>query len=291
MGVAGCIRATTDHEQVGDGAYVDGLYAEALVEYRLALSENDSDAELRGKAAMAALNARDLEAAAEEFRLLGLTDSEVGRDMAADGLVRVANIAIEGHTTEALARALDGLREIAPGRALGSFAGHLLDTMDGLPQDEDALALVTFAAAGATNARTQDSLMLVYAKTLRRLGHCEEAASVYESLARRQRTASIADTARKELALCAVQEGRKAFAAGEVLGAEAWFRKAVIGTANTPIARVAYVGLGDVRLARGDFLGAAESYLRAMEGLLPGDSLYDLASRRLNAIADASVIP
>lgn len=286
--VAGCTGAAADHEKLGDRAYVDGRFRDALVEYRLAIVQHGPSVTLRTKAGHAALNAMELAAAAHEYIALGEEGGSDQLEEAADGLVRVANFSIEERDQEALALALDGLQRIAPGRALGSFAGHLASSIEGLPQSSDGLALVTFAAAGAANARTQDSLMFVYAAVMRRTGRCGRAAIVFESLARRARDAEIAENARHELALCSLEEGVDALDQGKPAEAEGWFRRAVAGTGNVPAARVAYIGLGDVRLVRGDYLGAAEAYLRAMDGLLPGDSIYDMASARLNAIADAA---
>ncbi len=288
VALLGCSRASPDHQTLGDQAYLDGLFGDALVEYRLALSANHESPDLRAKAALAALNGVDLEAAAQEYVALALAGETSRREEAADGLVRVANLAIEEGNQTALAVALDGLQEVAPGRALGSFAGHLASSIEGQPQTEDALALLTFAAAGATNAGTQDSLMFVYGVTLRRLGRCTEAAPIFESLVRRRRAPRVAEGAQRQLALCALNEGRRALRNGQVVDAEAWFRRAVAGAGDTPETRAAYVGLGDVRMTEGDYFGAVDAFLRAMDGLLPGDSMYDLADQRLKAIGDAS---
>ncbi len=288
VALLGCSRASPDHQTLGDRAYLDGLFGDALVEYRLALSADPESPDLRAKAALAALNGVDLEAAAQEYVALALAGGPSRIEEAADGLVRVANLAIEEGDQTALAVALEGLREVAPGRALGSFAGHLASSVEGQPQTEDALALLTFAAAGATNAGTQDSLMFVYSVTLRRLGRCTEAAPIFESLVRRQRAPRVATGAQRQLVLCALDEGRRALRNGQLVDAEAWFRRAVAGAGDTPETRAAYIGLGDVRMTQRDYFGAVDAFFRAMDGLLPGDSMYDLADQRLKAIGDAS---
>ncbi len=288
VALLGCWRASPDHQTLGDRAYLDGLFGDALVEYRLALSVEPESPDLRAKAALAALNGVDLEAAAQEYVALSLAGGTSRREEAADGLVRVANLAIEEGNQTALAIALEGLREVAPGRALGSFAGHLASSVEGQPLTEDALALLTFAAAGATNAGTQDSLMFVYGLTLRRLGRCTEAAPIFESLVRRQRVPRVATGAQRQLVLCALDEGRRALRKGQVVDAEAWFRRAVAGAGDTPETRAAYIGIGDVRMTQRDYFGAVDAFFRAMDGLLPGDSMYDLADQRLKAIGDAS---
>ncbi len=285
---AGCLRAAPNHQKVGDQAYVDGAFGDALVEYRLALVLDPENADLRAKAAIAALKGGALEAAAEEYVALALAGGEGRRDEAADGLVRVADRAIEDANGGALGLAIAGLNDVAPGRALGSFAGQLAGSLEGQQLTEDALDLVTFAAAGASNARTQDSLMFVYGSSLRRLGRCRSAVPVFESLVRRQRDPRVVAGARGQLSLCALAEGRRALRAGSPADAERWFRRAVAGSGNTPQARAAYIGLGDVMLAQGDYFGAVDALVQAMDGLAPGDSLYDIADQRLRSISDAS---
>ncbi len=284
----GCSRSSPDHQVIGDQAYSDGQFGDALVEYSLEIVTDPGNADLRAKAALSALKSLELEAAAEEYVALAEAGGEGRTDEAADGLVRVANLAIEESNQTALAVALDGLQDVAPGRALGSFAGQLASSLEGQPRTEEALALLTFAAAGATNAGTQDSLMFVYAVTLRRLNRCAAAASIFESLARRERDPLVVEGARRQLALCALAEGRRAFRGGRPVDAEAWFRRAVAGAADTPETRAAYIGLGDVRMQGGDYFGAVDAFLRAMDGLMPGDSMYDIGDERLRSIGDAS---
>ncbi len=117
----GCAGAAADHETLGDEAYVERRYDEALAEFQVALRQGSSRGDLRWKAAMAALNARELGEATIQFRALADEDPD-RRVIAADGLERVARAAsLEGNGA-ALRGALDARREVAPSRGLRTFA-------------------------------------------------------------------------------------------------------------------------------------------------------------------------
>lgn len=282
--VLGCGGAAANHETLGDRAYADRRHGDALVEYRLALVRRTPNAGLRAKAGAAALEVGDLRAAAEEYVALAEEGGEGRRAEAADGLVRVANAALRERDQAALAAALEGLRRIAPQRAVGSFAHQLVRATGTVPRSPEGLTLLQYAAAGAPDARTQDSLMFAYGELLRRLDRCPEATPVFESLVRRQREPAVLRQAQGGVALCALALGRRALDAGQPAAAEEWFRRAAQGGGDAPAARAAYVGLGDVRFAQGDYVGAAEAYERARAGLTPGDSLYAIATERLNLL-------
>jgi len=287
--VAGCVGAAANHETVADEAYGEGRYADALVEYRLALAANAPDPGLRAKAASAALNSGDYGAAVEEFVALASEggDSKVGQ--AADGLVRVVNAAIDRGDQLSLAVALDGLQSIAPGRALGSFAQQVAASLGDVSRTPEALSVLMFAAATAPDARGQDSAMFAYGTLLRRLGRCEEAVPVLESLVRRQRDRGVTAGARRGLVACALRLGRTALDGGQPTVAERWYEIAATRGGNTPEGRMAYLGLGDVRFALDDIMGAIEAYEQARAGLAPGDSLYAIVGERLNRIAAPGV--
>lgn len=282
---SGCVGAAANHETVADEAYADGRYADALVEYRLALAANSPNPELRAKAASAALNSGDYKMAVEEFVALASEggDSKVGQ--AADGLARVANAAIDRGDQLSLAAALEGLQSIAPGRALGSFAQQVAASLGDVSRTPEALSVLMFAAAAAPDARGQDSAMFAYGTLLRRLGRCEEAVPVLESLVRRQRDREVTAGARRGLVACALYLGRTALDGGQPTVAEGWYEIAATRGGNTPETRMAYLGLGDVRFALDDIMGAIEAYEQARSGLVPGDSLYAIVGERLNRIA------
>jgi len=289
--VAGCVGSAANHESIGDHAYAEARFGEALVEYRLALARGGGNPSLRAKAGAAGLRAGDLVAAAEEFRAYGAAGGEERASEAADGLVRVANAAITRGDRAGLAEALQALQETAPGRVLGSFAPEAVAVLGDLPRGREALTILLYAAAGAPDARIQDSLMYAYGSVLRRMGRCEDAVKVYESLVRRQRDARVATVARDDLVSCALRLGRGALDNGMPTGAEAWFRLAATRGGTTNDGRLAYLGLGDVRFALGDVLGAIEAYEQARAGRGPGDSIHALVSERLNLIARPPSMP
>lgn len=280
----GCTGVAADHETVGDRAYAEGRYREALVEYRLALVQSAPDPDVRAKAAVAALEVSDFAAAAREYGALAAEGGAERVEEAADGLVRVARAALSAGDQDGVAAALNGLQEVAPGRAAGQLVHRFVRATGRVPSSAEGLALLRYAAAGAPDARSQDSLMFAYARLLSRLGRCEDAMPVYESLVRRRREPAVMPESREGAALCALKLGRQALDGGQPTVAEEWFRRAVQGEEETPAVRAAYIGLGDVQFARGDYLSAADAYERARAGLAFTDSLYTVATERLNML-------
>lgn len=280
VGLAACTGAAADHESLGDEAYVAREYGNALLEYQLALRQGSMDVELRLKAGMAALNGHELLEAATQFRSLAADDPD--QEMtAADGLERVARAASSEGNRPALQAALDGLRDIAPNRALGSFARELAFDEDGV--STEATDVLPYAAAAAPDARMQDSLMFAYAASLVRQSRCESAIEVFESLLRRAREPAVLAESRTRAATCALGAGRREQNRGSPEEAETWYCRAIAVGENNYAARAAYVGLGDVRFARGDYTGARDAYRRAMSRGTPSDSLYRAAQNGLDA--------
>jgi tetratricopeptide (TPR) repeat protein len=283
----GCVDTATKHEALGDRAYVERRYGDALAEYRVALVQRTDDREIRGKAAAAALHAGDLVAAAEEYIAVGTAGSDRLVSEAADGLARVAQAAADADDQIALATAVDGLGRIAPGRALGHFAGQLAIQVGEGPASDEMLSVLFYAAAAAPDARLQDSLMYAYAATLRRLGQCEDAIPVFESLMRRQLEPVVMERARDALGYCALLLGQRAVDAGLPLTAEEWFLRAIQRAGSTVHGRRAYLGLGDVLFARADYVGAAVAYESALLGGAPGGPIYEQALAKLSMVERA----
>jgi tetratricopeptide (TPR) repeat protein len=280
LAAVACVGAAAKHEQLGDRAYAERNYRDALVEYRLALVQRPRDSGLRAKAALAGLRAGEVEAAAEEYAALaGLDEARAAE--AADGLERVAQMAADRGDERALAMALDQLQRIAPGRALGGFAGELAGKLGDAAVSEEALTVLFYAAAAAPDARVQDSLMYAYARRLLRLGRCQEAIPAFESLMRRQLDGSVVRRSRNDLGYCALTLGRQAHARNLPLSAEEWYLIAVQRAGETAYGRAAYLGLGDVLFARREYVGAAAAYESALLGGLPGDSIARVALERL----------
>lgn len=291
LAAAACSGFAADHEKLGDRAYLSGAYDNALTEYRLALRQDAApNAALRAKAAAAALHAGDLESAAREYLALARADgSRVGE--AADGLDRVAQAAATAGNRAALRSAIAGVRELARDRPPSPLAGRVVQDLggDGAPAAE-LLAVLPAAAAGAPDARLQDSLMFAYAGVLARVGRCETALDVYEAVARRQRVPGVASQAETGAAGCALRLGQAALDGGQADRAEEWFQRAASQADDSPVGRAAYLGIGDVRYARGDVAGAVEAYQRALGSAQQGDSLARVARDRLNRIGNAGTV-
>lgn len=284
--VLACTHSAADHEELGDRAYAAGSYADALAEYQLGRKANAGSSALLAKVAAAAMHAEDYELAAESYRSLARRDRSRVEE-AADGLERVARAALAANDRTALASALTGLRQIAPGRPLGRYV--VLAALDAVDRGDtaEAAALLPAAAASASDAARGDSLLFVYGRTLVRMRDCSMAVRVFEGVIRRQRALAVVETAREGLGLCALVEGQRALEQGRPADAEGWFRRATAPGASPDVVRGGFLGLGDVRLAQGDVAGALDSYQQALVGGTPGDTIAQRAQEKLNALGKA----
>lgn len=284
--VVSCTRSASNHEELGDRAYAASAYVDALAEYELARKANASSASLLAKVGASAMHAEDYELAADAYRTLAKRDRSRA-DEAADGLDRVARAALTANDRTALASALTGLREVAPRRPLGRYV--VLAALDAVERGDtaEAAALLPVAAASAVDAARADSLLYLYGMTLVRLRDCSTAVRVFEGVIRRQRAASVVESAREGLGLCALVAGQMALENGRPGDAEDWFRRATAPGASQDVVRAAFLGLGDVRLAQGDIAGAMDSYQQALAGGTPGDSISQRAQEKLNKLGKA----
>lgn len=284
--LSSCTRSAANHEELGDRAYAAGSYADALAEYQLGRRANAGSANLLAKVGAAALHAEDYELAAEAYRSLARRDRSRAEE-AADGLDRVARAALGANDRRALASALTGLRDVAPRRPLGRYV--VLAALDAVDRGDtaEATALLPVAAASAADVARADSLLFVYGRALVRVRDCGTAVRVFEGVIRRQRAPAVVESAREGLGLCALVEGQRALEDGRPADAEGWFRRATAPGASLDVARAAFLGLGDVRMAQGDVTGAMESYQQALAGGTPGDTISQRAQEKLNALGKA----
>lgn len=284
--LSSCTRSAANHEELGDRAYAAGQYADALAEYQLGRRASPGSGPLLAKVGAAAVHAEDYALAAEAYRTLARRDRSRTEE-AADGLDRVARAALAANDRTALASALTGLREIAPRRPLGRYV--VLAALDAVDRGDtaEAAALLPVAAASASDVSRADSLLFVYGRALVRVRDCGTAVRVFEGVIRRQRAAAVVEQAREGLGLCALVEGQMALEQGRPADAEGWFRRATAPGASTDVARAAFLGLGDVRMAQGDLTGAMESYQQALLGGTPGDTISQRAQEKLNALGKA----
>lgn len=285
LGVAlggACARSAADHEELGDRAYAQGLFTDALAEYQLALRVSAGRAALHAKTAAAAMHTEDFTLAAQEYRALATTDHSRVEE-AAEGLERVVRAALAANDRQAGERALAWLREVAPARPLGRYArGVALDAVE-QGRWSEARVLLPAAVVSASDARSADSLLYLYGLASAHTGQCGSGVAAFESVLRRGREPAVADGAREGLALCALQEGRRALEA-DPAAAESWFRRATAPGAAPDVVRAAFLELGDLRLAQGDIPSALESYQQVLVGGTPGDSLSVRAQQRLQTL-------
>ncbi|HEV8266087.1 MAG TPA: tetratricopeptide repeat protein [Gemmatimonadales bacterium] len=281
-----CARSAADHEELGDRLYAAGSFPDALAEYQLGVKAHPGSGALQAKLAAAALHTENYQLAADAYRALAREDRSRA-DEAADGLDRVVRAAVTANDRSALADALTGIREIAPGRPLGRYV--TLAALDAVDRGDttEALALLPVAAAAAADASRADSLLYAYGMTLVRVRDCGTAVPVFEAVIRRQRAPAVIESAREGLGLCALVEGQLALERGRPADAEDWFRRATAPGASPDVVRAAFLGLGDVRLAQGDVAGALESYQQALVGGTPGDTLAQRAQEKINALGKA----
>jgi tetratricopeptide (TPR) repeat protein len=286
----GCSRSAADHELLGDRHYATAEYADALAEYQLALRAGAGKTELHAKTAIAALHTGDLTIAAEQYRALAHADPSRG-DEAVEGLDRVARAALASNDRTALGEALQGMREISPSRPLGTYARVVALDAATAGNTADALAYLPTAIATAPDSRTGDSLLYVYGEAAALARDCETAIAVFEGVLRRQRQPVVQDAAREGVARCSLMRGQAELAAGHPAEADDWFHRAATPGAGVEVLRAAYIGLGDVALARGDIAGAVDLYQQSLQGGVPGDSLAQRAQEKLNAVGRADSTP
>ena len=285
-----CTRSAADHEVLGDREYAAAAYPDALAEYQLGLRAGAGGAGIHAKAALAALHTGDLSVAAEEYIALARADQSRA-DEAADGLERTARAAASTNDRSALALALQGLHTVSPSRPLGAYAQIVALDAAAAGNTADALAYLPTAIATAPDARSADSLLFVYGLAASLARDCGTATLAFEGVLRRQRQLTVQEAAREGVARCALIRGEAALASGRPGDAEDWFRRAATPGAASDVARAAYLGLGDVALARGDVAGAVDLYQQTLMSGVPGDSLAQRAQSKINAVGRSDSEP
>jgi tetratricopeptide (TPR) repeat protein len=278
-----CVLAAADHERLGDRAYREGRFTDAIAEYRAALKGGSRGA-LLAKLGAAGLHGNDLGTALDAYSGLADSDpSEVGE--AAAGLERVARQAERGGSMEVghLAAAVRALRSKAPGRPLGRFA---LAPTTGLPATE-ALGALPAGLASAVDGRTVDSLLVAYGAAQQTTTACDAATRTFQTVLRRTRENGLRARASTGLATCALRLGLDAMQAEDAVQAERWFEAAVSAAGASPAGWRAAIGLGDARMSQGDLLGAAIAWQGVLSATGVPDTLVKQATAKLNALGAA----
>lgn len=262
-----------EHEQLGDAAWHGGRYAEAAAYYDSA----GSSSRLLAKRADAALLAGRRDEAILAWVELGRRDAAHTGDAAA-GLARAAVAAEAAEDQGALARAVAGLRELAPGWPVGRLALRLRDV--GVLPPEVAVAVIPAALALAPRGAA-DSLILVLGHAEASLGGCIRAVPLFEGVVRRSDQGERRDTATRVLASCELTLGLAALTEDRPGEADRWLDRAATRDPLSAVGRRALVGVGDARFRMGDLFAASLAWQAVATAPVAPDSITLLALERL----------
>jgi tetratricopeptide (TPR) repeat protein len=279
IGAFGCGGAG-DHERLGDRAYGESRYAEALTEYRLVL-DRDPDARVWAKAGAAALHIGNLEVASDAYLRLAAEDPTRAEE-AAEGLEAVARAAERAGDGPRLQAAVVGMGAIAPDRSIGRYALDLIRRPGAVATD--LVAILPAAIAVAPDPETVDSLLVVYGGALRETSDCGEALGSFQAGLRRTKQALIRDRAEEGVAACSVWLGLRSQAMDKPDDAALWFAAAIRIDSNTTAGRRALVGYGDAQLRLGDTLAGALAFQTVVSDATQTDSIHLMALDRLEGL-------
>lgn len=274
LGVMACSKAVAD-EAVGDLAAGEGRWADAHDAWQAAGHEP----RVLAKRADAALNAGRLGAAAVDWTRLGERDT-ARTDEAAAGLARTALAAARTDDRLALAAAVRGLMQVAPGWPVGRLVLPL--RLESFPAAEDILALAPAVLASAPARDVADGALLAWARADHEQGHCDTALPRYVAVELRAEDPLRHDAA-VGVARCLVVSGEIALAAESLTAAAGAFNGAVRRDPSGPAGRRALIGLGDVHLRVGELFAAQLAWRTVATTGGESDSLTALALERLRA--------
>ncbi len=275
-----CGGSASDHERLGDAAYLDADYATALQEYQAAARSRD-DAKVWAKLGAAALKSGGLRDAADAYEKLAAAD-KTRISEAARGLEQVAKAAAGDSGSEvALRSAVEGLRRLAPERVSPRHTLALVRSERLEPAE--AAAMGPLALAAASDAATTDQMLLQYGAALQATTACSEAADIFGIALRRSHDPVLRARATRGLGECGLQLGQEALLVDRPEIATQWFNRVLSVDSTSDRGRRALVGLGDARMAQGDLLGATIVFQDAMKAD-PSDSVSALAAQRLDKL-------
>jgi len=281
----GCQLAAADHERLGDQAYLENDFDQAVSEYQAA-AKNNGRSRVWAKLGAAAIKGQEYSVAVDAFQALAEADPTRATE-AAVGLERVAEAVGRGGPGEQMvvSRAVLAVRRIAPNRPLGRLAQVPVGAADLDPNT--LLGLLPVAIASAGSRSVVDSLLARYAGALKTLTACDASARGYQALLRRAERSSLRRAARDGVAFCGLVLGLDALTAKDGASAEHWFDAVIAVEPTTERGWRAQIGRGDARLLAGDALGASVAYQTVLGAGAVSDSLRALASERLNALGSA----
>jgi len=271
-----------DRERVGDEAWHEGRWADAMANYRAA---GDSP-RLVAKLADAALQSGALSEAAAEWTKLGI-DEPTRAGEAAAGLARVAERADHDGKQGALADAILGLRRIAPNWPVGRLASRS-SPVPGM-QPAQVADLVPALLAGATGRAMAEPLLLTLGQADRARGACEQAVPLLEGVLRRTTEDALRQGATGTLGWCELTLGLTALQAERTGDAERWLDRAAARDPQGAVGRRALVGFGDARARQGDSVSARAAWRMVANGAATPDSTTQLALLRLADVTPAVI--
>lgn len=281
--LAGCSIGRPDRERLGDVAWHEARWADAMADYHAA----GESPRLTAKFADAALLGGSLAESAQAWTKLG-TDAPERAGEAAAGLARVADAAEHDGKQAALAQAIAGLRRVAPGWPLGRIASRL-GGAGALPPAQTADVIPAMLAATPGRDAT-DPLLLALGQADRARGACDLAVPILEGVLRRTTNAGLRDTATTTLGWCELGLGLSALQAARPGDAERWLDRAAHREPQGAVGRRALVGLGDARLRQGDTVAARLVWQALATADVAPDSLTQLALLRLQSLTP-TVVP
>lgn len=279
--VAGCGGAGNT-ERLGDQAYGQARYTDALAQYTSVLGSNP-DARLWAKAGAAALHGGELAQASDAYIRLAADDPTRVQE-AAEGLEAVARAADRRSDATALQRALSGLQAIAPERLTGRYAVLLATRPDA--ESEELVALLPGAIAAATEPSTVDSLLTLYGRALQATAGCGQALLQFRAVLRRSSDTTVRTRARGGVAECAYALGERSDSQGKMLDAALWFAEAARADSLSPMGRRASLRSAEARLGQGDTIAAAIA-LQSVVAVGASDSAGQVALDHLRSLGIA----
>lgn len=284
--LAACGTSSPNPERLGDQALHEGRWLDAVTLYRTA----GTSPQVLGKYAEAAFLAGQRLEAVRAWTQLGHDAPERAGEAAA-GLARAASAAEGADEPLVLARAILGLRKLAPTWPLGRMALRLALVND-LPAD-DAVQVLPVALSAVSGRAGADSVLLALGEAEHTRGTCIQAVPVLESVIRRNAGDSAQAKASLILADCELTLGLSALNDDRVGDAERWLDRASQRDPSGVAGRRALIGFGDARLRQGDPFSATLAWQAVASARGTPDSITILALQRLRAAesVDTTVHP
>lgn len=244
----------------GDAAFARGEYAEALAEYRLALSRGADDANVHLRAAHAFAQMGRMTQARDHFQAAVERNPEL-RDQAVADLARQARTAATRGNLIAAATAIEAATELEPGVSVDDLAVPLARHY--ARSGRYARALPFFEKA-LTNQELNGDPEMLYETAMahQELGDCQRALVFFEAFHERGNQRQ-RDEAEWYIGLCSYELGREYRAVGDLDAAVDHLRTTVeVGEPRHLLAQ-AYFELGEALANRGDCVAAVQAFEEA----------------------------